>query len=88
MPLLGSVGDQTGLFHHGRIPITWALSLILQLLATIFTAVFTGAVIAFLDRFQNSTALGAYPVGLRKCWCKSHKVSRYTSEVTGVGAYR
>ena len=35
-----------------------------QLLATIIAAVFTGAVIAFVDRFRTSPALGAYPVGL------------------------
>jgi hypothetical protein len=35
-----------------------------QLLATIITAVFTGAVVAFIDRFKNSPALGAYGVGL------------------------
>lgn len=35
-----------------------------QLLATIIAAVFTGAVIAFVDRFKASPALGAYAVGL------------------------
>jgi len=35
-----------------------------QLLTTILAAVFTGAVIVFIDRFQDSHALGAYPVGL------------------------
>jgi Kef-type K+ transport system membrane component KefB len=35
-----------------------------QLLATIIAAVFTGAVITFVDRFKNSPALGAYAIGL------------------------
>ena len=35
-----------------------------QMLATIIAAVFTGAVITFIERFKNSPALGAYSVGL------------------------
>jgi hypothetical protein len=35
-----------------------------QMLATIIAAVFTGAVITFVDRFKNSPALGAYAIGL------------------------
>jgi hypothetical protein len=35
-----------------------------QMLATIIAAVFTGAVVTFVDRFKNSPALGAYAVGL------------------------
>jgi hypothetical protein len=35
-----------------------------SLLATIIAAVFTGGVIAFVDRFRHSPALGAYGVGL------------------------
>ena len=34
------------------------------LLATIIAAVFTGVVIAFVDRFRTSKAIGTYAVGL------------------------
>jgi len=35
-----------------------------KLLATVIASVFTGAVVAFLERFRDSEALGAYGVGL------------------------
>lgn len=61
---LGCLGCFIGALVTYGLPFVNAVQSWQSFIATIIAAVFTGVVIAFVDRFRTSKAVGAYAVGL------------------------